>query len=176
MIGHRIPSVVLLSLSLGLAGLALAGCGGGGEAKTAKVTAGDMPSGQDWQGVYYNQQFGNLHLIEEGTNVVGRWKRTDQSHWGELSGTKQGNLLRFQWKEHKVGMVGASSDTQGRGYFVYTVNKDNIGELKGEFGLGGDEAGSKWDGVKQTNQKPNLKEIGGDAPGVATPGATKGWD
>ena len=116
-----LTSVVLLSISLGLAAL---GCGGGNEPKTAKVTAGDMPSGQEWSGVYYNQQFGHLHLIEEGTNVVGRWKRTDQSHWGELSGTKQGNLLRFSWKEHKVGMVGASADTEGRGYFVYTVSKD----------------------------------------------------
>jgi hypothetical protein len=169
----RFAQVVVLSLTLGAAAL---GCGGGQEAKSAKVAAGDMPSGQEWTGVYYNQQFGNLHLVEEGTNVVGRWKRTDQSHWGELSGTKTGNLLRFTWKEHKVGMVGASADTEGKGYFLYGVNKDGLGELKGEYGLGGSEVGSRWDGLKQKDVKPNLKEIGGDAPGIATPGATKGWD
>ena len=77
-----------------------------------------------------------------------------------------GNVLHYTWKEHKIGMVGASSTTKGKGYFVYTKNKEGIGELKGEFGLNDSEVGSKWDNVKQARMQPDLKSIGGDAEGV----------
>jgi hypothetical protein len=66
-------------------------------------------------------------------------------------------------------MVGASSTTKGKGYFVYKVNKENIGELTGEYGLRDDETGSTWNNVKQLRMPPDLKSIGGDAEGV-TPG------
>lgn len=157
-------AVALSSLSLGLAG-----CGDGGEAKSAKVTSGPMPEGETWTGVYYHPVFGYLHMQEEGDHVVARWKRTDHSYWGELSGTLSGNVLHYTWKEHKIGMVGASATTKGKGYFVYKVNKENIGELDGEFGLNDAETGSSWKNVKQLRMPPDLKSIGGDAEGV-TPG------
>jgi len=157
-------AVALTSLAVGLAG-----CGDGNEAKSAKVTSGPMPEGETWSGVYYHPVFGYLHMQEEGTNIVARWKRTDHSYWGELSGTVTGNVLHYTWKEHKIGMVGASATTKGKGYFVYKVNKENIGELDGEFGLNNDEAGSSWKNVKQLRMPPDLKSIGGDAEGV-TPG------
>jgi hypothetical protein len=155
-------------------GPALVGCGEP-PPKTAQITAGEMPPGEEWKGVYYHPVYGKLHLIEEGTNVVGRWKRTDQSHWGELSGTVTGNVLRYTWKEHKVGMVGASMTTTGKGYFVYKVNGENIGELHGQFGLGQDEVGSDWRCVKQQREQPDLKSINGDTGGTAPPAAGK-WD
>ena len=83
-----------------------------------------------------------------------------------MSGVANGNVFRYTWKEHKIGMVGASSTTHGKGYFVYTKNKEGIGELKGEFGLNDSEVGSKWDNVKQARMQPDLKSIGGDAEGV----------
>lgn len=149
--------------------LGLAGCGDGGGAKHANVASGPMPEGESWTGVYYHPVFGYLHMQEEGSNVVGRWKRTDHSYWGELSGTTTGNVLHFTWKEHKIGMVGASSTTHGKGYFQYKVNKENIGELTGQYGLNDDEVGSSWNNVKQVRMPPDLKSIGGDAEGV-TPG------
>jgi len=170
----RLPSLSALCLGVSLA--FAAGCGGGDGPKTAKLTPGDMPSGEEWRGVYYHQVYGNLHLVEEGTNIVGRWKRTNQSAWGELSGTKQGNVLRYQWKEHQIGMVGASAESQGKGYFVFKQGKEGIAELDGEFGIGNDETGSDWHCVKQLRVNPDLKSIGGDAAGIATPGATKGWE
>ncbi len=154
---------------LGAAPLLAVGCGDGEGAKSAKVSSGPMPEGESWTGVYFHPVFGYLHMQEEGTNVVGRWKRTDHSHWGELSGTVSGNVLRYTWREHKVGMVGASATTQGKGYFVYKVNKENIGELDGEFGLNDAEVGSNWKNVKQLRMPPDLKSIGGDSEGV-TPG------
>lgn len=152
-----------LATAVAAGALSLGACGGQKEAKTANVTPGSMPSGERWSGVYYHPVFGHLHLQEQGSNIVGRWKRTDQSHWGELSGTVNGNVLHYTWKEHKVGMIGPAATTRGRGYFVYSVNDQNIGELDGEFGLNDSEVGSSWKNVKQANQAPDLQSIGGDA-------------
>ena len=146
--------------------LPLAACGGDSSSKRAKVASGPMPEDEQWRGVYFHPVYGYLHLEEEGNNVIGRWKRTDHSHWGEMSGVARGNLLHYTWKEHKIGMVGASATTQGKGYFVYTKNQEGIGELKGEFGMGDTEVGSTWNNVKQARMEPDLKSIGGDAEGV----------
>ena len=147
------------------------GCGGP-SGKTASVAAGDMPAGQEWNGVYFHPVFGRLHLVEQGNNVVGKWQRTDKSQWGELSGTKVGNVLHFEWTEHKYGLVGPSASVKGKGYFVYKVGPDGIGQLKGEYGLGEDEVGSTWDCVKQmagkVPEQPNLSEISGQTPGSST--------
>jgi hypothetical protein len=150
---------------LGLAGAvtlgtAVAGCGGPG-AKTAKVTPGDMPSGESWTGVYFHPVYGYLHMEEQDSNVRGKWKRADQSAWGELSGTKTGNVLHYTWKEYKSGVVAGAQ--HGKGYFVYVHKPDaEIVELKGEYGLGSDETGSEWNCTKQLRMTPDLKSIGGD--------------
>jgi hypothetical protein len=143
-----------------------AGCGGGEGPKTAKVVPGPMPENETWTGVYFHPVYGHLHLMEEGSNVVGRWKRTDHSRWGEMSGTKQGNVFHYTWKEHTVGMIGPSATVHGKGYFVYTMNKEGIGELHGEFGLKESEVGSDWKNVKQQRMQPDLKSIGGESEGV----------
>ena len=161
----RSLGVALVAALAVTSALSIAGCSGD-EPKTAKVSQGPMPEGEQWQGVYFHPVYGHLHLVEEGSNIVGRWKRTDHSHWGELSGTQAGNVLHYRWKEHKIGMVGASATTHGKGYFVYKMNKDNIGELHGEFGLNETESGSDWKSVKQQRMEPNLKSIGGDSEGV----------
>ena len=156
--------------------VALAACGDGtGSAKSANIPAGEMPSGESWAGVYFHPVFGYLHMMEEGSNVVGRWKRTDQSAWGEMSGTKSGNVLHYTWKEHKIGLVGPAATSEGKGYFVYKMGKEGIAELDGQFGLGGDEVGSDWHNVKQVRMQPDLKSISGDTGGLAPPAAGK-WE
>jgi hypothetical protein len=144
------------------------GCGSS-SGKTAAVVAGDMPEGQTWSGVYFHPVFGNLNLVEQGNNVVGKWQRTDKSAWGELSGTKVGNVMHFEWTEHKYGLVGPAASVKGRGYFVYKVGADNIGKLDGEYGLGEDEVGSTWNCIKQMDGKipktPDLTSITGATPG-----------
>lgn len=157
---------VVSSVLLASVALSLTGCGDGEGPKHAKIAPGPMPEDEQWSGVYFHPVYGYLHLQEEGNNVVGRWKRTDHSYWGEMSGVYNGNVLHYTWKEHKIGMVGASATTHGKGYFVYTKNKEGIGELKGEFGLNDSEVGSKWDNIKQARMQPDLKSIGGDAEGV----------
>jgi hypothetical protein len=151
---------------VGAASVTLVGCGGGPDAKTAKVASGPMPEGESWTGVYFHPVYGYLHMAEEGSNVIGRWKRADQSKWGELSGTFSGNVLHYTWKEHTVGMVGASATTRGKGYFQYKMDAENRPILDGQFGLNDDEAGSDWHNVKQARMTPDIKSIGGDSEGI----------
>src|SRR4051794_9288862 len=90
---------VCVAVALTCLAVGSAGCGDGNEAKTAKVTSGPMPEGETWTGVYYHPVFGYLHMQEEGDHVVAKWKRTDHSYWGSLSGTLTGNVLHYTWTE-----------------------------------------------------------------------------
>ena len=157
-------SVLLAAGTVGVT--SLAACGDSQDAKHAKIPSGPMPENETWTGVYFHPVYGYLHMVEEGSNVVGRWKRADQSKWGELSGTKAGNVLHYTWKEHTVGMVGASATTHGKGYFQYKMDKEDRPILDGQFGLNEDETGSDWHNVKQARMNPDLKSIGGDSEGI----------
>jgi hypothetical protein len=158
---------------LGILVVALAamsvGCGGGGGAKFGVVKAGEMPAGESWVGVYYNPVYGYLHMIEQDGNIVGRWKRTDGSHWGELSGTVEGNVLHFTWNEHKYGGVGPSADSKGSGVFVYKMG-EKFGELAGQYALADSNDVGDWHCVKQGGMKPDLHSINGK--GVDNMGVT----
>ncbi len=158
----RFRNVLFISL-FSLAPLAIAGCGGT-ENKTASVKPDNMPEGEEWAGVYYHPIYGELHLIEQETNVIGKWKRRDESAWGELTGVKTGNVVHFQWKEKKYGLVGPSAESHGKGYFVYKKNENDLGVLDGQWGLGSDEIGSEWKATKQKNKRPDLKSISGANP------------
>jgi len=153
----------------------LTACGSGGGATAANIKPQDMPEGEQWTGVYFHPVYGYLHLVEQDTNIIGRWKRADQSAWGELSGTKIGNVFHFTWKEHKYGLVGPAAEQHGKGVFVFKIGANKIPELDGQFGLNDDEVGSDWHNVKQQNVKPDLQSINGDLGGTAPAGAGK-WD
>jgi hypothetical protein len=154
----------ILGVALSTGALAC-GCGGGQTAKFAQVKAGEMPSGETWVGVYYNQVYGYLHIIQQEGNIVGRFKRTDGSHWGELSGTAEGNVMHFTWKEHKYGGVGPSADSHGSGQFVYKLSADADKkappELDGQYALDDSNDIGDWHCVKQVNMKPDLDSING---------------
>jgi len=173
----RMRSILVLALS-GLLILPVAtACNKGDKgAKTANVTAGEMPIGGEWSGVYYDPYYGNLHLIAEGDMITGKWRTDAGDAWGELSGTVDGNLLRYEWIEHKIGMIGASADTKGKGYFVYkeAENANDPDIVEGERGLGDSEVGSKWKGVKQANVVPDPDSVMPDE--VEERGTTGGWD
>jgi hypothetical protein len=145
------------------AAVAALGCGNGAGAKFASVKAGEMPSGESWAGVYYNPVYGYLHVIEQDGNLVGRWRRTDGSHWGELSGNADGNVLHFTWKEHKVGGVGPSAESTGSGVFVYKMGQNDIPELGGQYAMDDSKDVGDWHCVKQVGMKPDLNSIGGQA-------------
>jgi hypothetical protein len=168
----RIASLLAPAALLFAAVTIVPGCGNSNPApKLANVKAGAMPEGESWSGVYFHTLYGYLHLVDEGDNILARWRRADQSSWGELIGKRDGDLVRFDWVEHKVGLVGQAAESKGKGYFRYTSGENNIAELKGQFGLDGDEVGAEWNCKKQQRMTPDPKSITGDTGGVAPPAA-----
>ncbi len=162
-------------LSLAIAALVLAGCGERKQSNVANVKAGDMPAGADWSGVYYSPVYGYLHLIAEGNTASGKWRTADGSAWGELHGTVTGDLLKYEWIEHKIGLVGPSATSKGRGYFKYTAPKEGEAhELAGEWGLKESETGNAWKAVKQQNMRPDPDSVMPDEIEGRTEAG--GWD
>lgn len=124
------------------------------------IQPGPLPEGGEWRGVYYNQLYGFLHITESGGAVQGAWRTEAGDKWGELYGETQGNLLRYTWTEHKIGIVGANATSEGKGYFVYSApNPGEAHVIKGEWGLGENEAGHTWEALKQLNQEPDPKSV-----------------
>jgi hypothetical protein len=160
----------LLGLAIALAAVPAMGCGGPQTARfTIAQKAGPMPEGQQWEGVYYNPVYGYLHVVGKDAELVGRWRRTDSSHWGELNGTAEGNLLRYTWTEHRYGGVGPSGDSHGTGVFVYKMGENDVGELDGEYALADSDQIGQWHCIKQVNVKPDLNSINGDNPTGGAP-------
>jgi len=81
---RRIVGIVGISLAAATASMSL-GCGNGG-AKFAMAKNLAMPEGETWSGVYYNEVYGYLHMVEADGAVEGRWKRKNGSHWGDSRG------------------------------------------------------------------------------------------
>jgi hypothetical protein len=152
--------VTALGISL-LGGSVGIGCSKPPPPTTANVKAGDLPPGGDWSGVFYSPLYGHLHLVKEGSSVSGKWRTSGGDKWGELHGEVTGDLLKFAWVEHKIGMVGPGSTTEGRGYFKYFVPAEENAnhEIKGEWGLERSEVGNRWEAVRQRNMLPDLNSV-----------------
>jgi hypothetical protein len=157
-------SVAFASL-LVLTGSAL-GCGGGQAAKTAHVTPGPMPEGEQWTGVYFHELYGYLHLEQEGSNIVGKWKRKAGDKCGTLSGTVNGIVFHYQWREKTVGLAGPAFESHGKGYFVYKLDKEGRPIIAGQFGLNDAEVGSDWTSMKQPRLEADFKQVTCEAEGV----------
>jgi hypothetical protein len=176
MLGRR---QVLSTLSFSLAICAAAasvGCGpGSGDVKHASLKAGALPAGEEWNGVYYSTEFGYLHLVSDNKSANGAWRTTAGDAWGEMSGECDGDLLRYQWTERKIGAVGADATKKGHGYFRYTKPKpDEAAKIVGEWGLGESDAGAPWEGVKQIRMEPKPESVRPDeVEGHTNVG---GWD
>ena len=162
MVSRRV-SAALAAAALFVTLPAAVGCDAAPEPKVAQITAGDLPQGAKWDGVYYNELYGYLHLVASGNQMKGKWLRRQKDKWGELKGEITGDLLKFTWTEHTVGAVGPNSSRSGRGYFKYKRPEgENVDDtLKGEIGKGIDETGEPWDAIKQRNLPPDLDSIGG---------------
>ena len=142
----------------------LSACSATPDAKMASVQPGDMPSGATWDGVYYSELYGYLHLVQKGgSTVVGKWERPHKDKWGELKGEVQGDLMRFEWSEYTKGLVGPNAKKTGKGYFKYKRPAgDNVDDkIEGEIGLEKNEVGDPWEAVHQRRVEPDLSSIGG---------------
>jgi hypothetical protein len=148
-------------LGSGVSVLGAIGCSNPPPPTTANVKAGDLPPAGDWSGVFYSPLYGHLHIVKEGNSASGKWRTTGGDKWGELHGEVTGDLLKFKWVEHKIGMVGPGSTTEGRGYFKYIVPAEENAnhEIKGQWGLGRSEVGNSWEAVRQRNMLPDLGSV-----------------
>jgi hypothetical protein len=168
----RMVSLLALAAPLTLGTVA---CGSKDEAKHANVKPGSMPEGGEWQGVYYSPLYGYLHIVADGNAVNGGWRTAAGDAYGELAGTTEGNLLKYEWKERRIGAVGADAVKKGKGYFVYTIPvAGEAHQVKGEWGLGESDAGNTWEAVKQKNMPPDLKAVQPDEYEGRVSGG--GWD
>lgn len=176
MLGRRqVLSSVSLSLVLAVAGTLVA-CGpGAGEVKHASVKPGSLPEGGEWNGVYFSTQFGYLHLVSDNKSANGAWRTAAGDAWGELSGEIDGDLLRYQWTERKIGAIGADATKKGHGYFRYTIpNPEEPHKIVGEWGLGESDAGNPWEAVKQIRMEPKPESVKPDEVEGRT--NVGGWD
>lgn len=131
---------------------------------TTSVKPADLDPAGDWSGVFYSPLYGHLHLIKEGNSMSGKWRTTSGDKWGELHGEVTGNLMKYKWVEHKIGMVGPGATSSGRGYFQYFVPPgENVNhEIRGEWGLGRTEIGTPWVGLRQRGMLPDFSSVGPD--------------
>ena len=156
-------TVLASVLALTLPCVTLVACHGGKSANSADKVSREMPEGAEWKGVYYSQIYGNLHLVDDSGEIRGAWRTTAGEAWGELHGKAEGALLKYEWVEHKIGMVGPSATRSGKGYFVYTrpakAGAKDPDEIHGQWGLSDSASGNKWDAIKQTNMEPDPKTV-----------------
>lgn len=176
MLGRR---QVLSSFSLCLAlsiGATLTGCGpGAGEVKRANLKPGSLPEGGAWNGVYFSTQFGYLHLVSDNKSANGAWRTAAGDAWGELSGECEGDILRYEWTERKIGAIGADATKKGHGYFRYTIpTPGEPHKIVGEWGLGESDAGNPWEAVKQIRMEPKPESVKPDEIEGRT--NVGGWD
>jgi hypothetical protein len=130
----------------------LMGCGGSG----ASVSAGPMPEGGSFSGVYFSPQYGEMNFIQNGSALVGEYKQDERA--GKIQGEVDGDLLKFEWVERKAMVSNRPQETRGRGYFRYMVDASN-GEhlIKGRWGVGDDDTGGgEWNAYKSKKREPHL--------------------
>ena len=134
-------------------------CGGGGQS----ITPGKMPENGTYTGVFYSTQYGEMHMVQDGSTVHGRYELDERS--GTIQGEVDGDVLNFEWVENKAMVSNRPTETRGHGYFRYMIDKSNGDHvLKGRWGLGDDNYnGGEWNAYKMKNREPDLgSSSGGD--------------
>ena len=143
-------SVLMLSLA--------SACGGSG---AGGVTAGPMPEGGSFHGVFQSPEYGEMHLCQTGQMVMGDFQRDERR--GTLTGTVEGDVLRIQWEQRREMVIGRPSVTRGRGFFRLSLDENGDFRFDGEWGH--DDAfrgGGGWTGVRMRRGEPErcLRNVG----------------
>jgi len=135
-------------------GALLVACGGS-QGVAANVDEGPMPSGGSFTGVWFSPQYGRMDMVQNGSSVIGRYVKDERK--GDIQGTVEGNVLRFEWRERRELVSGRPTITRGRGYFRYAIDANGEHKIVGEWGHDDDEVGGgPWNAVKSRRLQPNL--------------------
>ncbi len=137
-------------LVIGFATLSFA-CGGG--PRRADVPSRSMPPNGTFTGVWNSPQYGEMHLQQTGTAVVGEYVKDERR--GHLEGHALGATLRFEWNEQRETVRGRPTTTRGRGYFVYRIDAESTDHLiEGEWGHDRDEVGGgPWTAIRDRRRR-----------------------
>ena len=145
------------AFGLGLSVFLLTACSGGG----TQLQVGTMPEGGSFQGVFFSPQYGEMHMVQNGSAVVGKYKKDERS--GDLQGEVEGDVMHFEWTEYKAMVSNRPQESHGRGYFRYMVDPssgDHV--IKGRWGLDDDDTnGGEWNAYKSKTREPDLEGFGG---------------
>jgi len=163
----RMTGLTLSGVALCLSWMLLA-CGGG--AHRASVRAGTMPDGGTFTGVWFSPQYGEMHMIQNGATVVGRYQKEERT--GRIQGGVEGDIMRFEWTEKRELITGHPSSTKGRGYFrVVKDDQEDTWKLMGEWGNDTYETGGgPWNAVKSKTRRPDV-DGQGDGSGSESSGS-----
>jgi hypothetical protein len=151
----------------------LVGCGGSGN---PNIKPGPMPENGTFTGVYFSPQYGEMHMVQNGNAVVGKYKKDERS--GKIQGEADGDVMRFEWTEYKAMVSNRPQQSRGHGYFRYMVDASNGDHLlKGRWGLNDDDnTGGEWSAYKSKKGEPDLEHFGGEMPGDNAGDKSSGGD
>lgn len=138
-------------LALALASLVW-GCGGAAPG----LRAGPMPQGGSFTGIWYSPQYGEMHMVQNGATVIGRYAKEEKT--GRLQGTADGDLMRFEWTQARELIVGRPTTSKGRGYFRLAYDEsEKAWKVEGEWGDDTSETGGgPWSAVRSRKGKPDV--------------------
>lgn len=163
----KLASSLAISLVLAFS-LALGACGGAGGGR-ANVTPGVMPTGETFTGVYFSPQYGEMQVVQTGSQVVGEYVKDERR--GQIQGTATGDLLRFEWTERRELVQGRPTVSRGRGYFRFVVGADQTRNLLGEWGHENNETGGgPWNAGRAGNSRRRPSISGGSTSGGSSTG------
>jgi hypothetical protein len=130
-----------------------------------------MPAGGSFTGVWFSPQYGEMHIEQSGATAIGRYTKDERN--GRLQGNVEGDVLRFEWKEHRELIVGRPVETKGHGYFkIYKKEDEDTWNLTGEWGTDASETGGgPWTAVKSKSRQP---DVTGDGSGSSTGSGSSG--
>jgi hypothetical protein len=118
-----------------------------------------MPGGGNFTGVWHSPQYGEMHMVQTGSAVVGRYTKDERS--GRIQGTVQGDVMRFEWTEDREMVSGVPSTSRGRGYFRYSIDQSGTHNVLGEWGIDDSETGGgPWNAYKMQNRRPQVEQTG----------------
>jgi len=144
--------IPLFAALVALLGPNVMGCGGG---SGVNVAEGPMPDGGSFTGVWHSPQYGEMHMVQTGQQVVGNYTKDERT--GRIQGTVRGNVMRFEWSEQREMVSGVPQTTRGRGYFRYAVGDDGDHYIQGEWGHDDNMAGGgPWNAVRDRRAQPEV--------------------
>jgi hypothetical protein len=168
--GERMRCASGIGTALVVMAIAIGGCA----ASNAAIKSGPMPPDGSFSGVYFSPQYGEMHIVQNGTAVIGKYTKDERA--GRIQGEADGDLMRFEWTESKAMVSNRPQESRGHGYFRYMVDASNGDHvLKGRWGLGDDDTdGGEWNAYKSRTRKPELDQA--EAPASDSAGGEDSTD